>query len=201
MSELVTFFIGPTKTKFIIHKQIACEASPVLKAAFNSSFVEGQTQTYTLIDTPEATFALFTEWMYTGNIVNRLTGDTPAVEVGLAEAHLLELWVLAEKLLVPKIQNRALCLFEEIRDRFSKVCIYKYKYVWENTADGCTLRAYLLNVLVRCVLKKAYQTQKQCFTVDILVDAAILLRDILDSGCKLLPLPAVETFYVMEESE
>ncbi|PVH85684.1 hypothetical protein DL98DRAFT_583275 [Cadophora sp. DSE1049] len=133
MSELVTFLIGSSETKFIIHKKFACEESPVVRAAFNSSFVEGQTQEYTLADSTEATFTLFTEWMYTGNIVNKLAHGTPVAEVGNTQVNLLELWVLADKLLVPQLQTRALYLFDKIRNKFNNLCIYKYKYVWENT--------------------------------------------------------------------
>ncbi|KAF4626618.1 hypothetical protein G7Y89_g11540 [Cudoniella acicularis] len=42
---LVTFTIssGPKQETFTVHKEVACYHSPVLNAAFNSDFVEGQT--------------------------------------------------------------------------------------------------------------------------------------------------------------
>jgi hypothetical protein len=43
----------------------ACYYSPVLKAAFTSSFVEGQTQTYRLEDTDPDIFRLLVQWFYT----------------------------------------------------------------------------------------------------------------------------------------
>jgi hypothetical protein len=33
---------GKSDQKFIVHKKFACYYSPVLKAAFNSNFIEGQ---------------------------------------------------------------------------------------------------------------------------------------------------------------
>ncbi|KAE9381274.1 hypothetical protein N431DRAFT_457876 [Stipitochalara longipes BDJ] len=52
-NSLVTFIIGEKdeSTKFTIHKEVGCCHSKVLDAAFNSDFVEGQTQTYRLEDT------------------------------------------------------------------------------------------------------------------------------------------------------
>jgi BTB/POZ domain len=58
--ELVTFHIGkdPSMETFKIHKEVACLYSPVLKAALNSQFIEGQTQTYTIDDTTKEVFQL-----------------------------------------------------------------------------------------------------------------------------------------------
>jgi hypothetical protein len=46
--QLVTLFAGQNEEakSFLIHKDFACHYSPVLKAALNSSFIEGQTQSY-----------------------------------------------------------------------------------------------------------------------------------------------------------
>jgi hypothetical protein len=105
MQDLVTFVVGPAKKEFVVHKSFACHASPVLRAAFNSDFVEGQTQRYALEDTTEDTFRLFSEWIYTQNIYwDGESMETPA------SSSLPRVWVLAEKLLVPKLQNRAMYL-------------------------------------------------------------------------------------------
>ncbi len=38
-----------------VHRDVACHYSPIFKAAFNSNFVEGQTQTYRLEDVSQQT--------------------------------------------------------------------------------------------------------------------------------------------------
>lgn len=48
--------------------EFACHYSPVLKAAFNSSFLEGQTQTYRLEDISPSAFRLLVQWLYGQNI-------------------------------------------------------------------------------------------------------------------------------------
>jgi hypothetical protein len=48
--------------------EFACHYSPVLNAAFNSSFLEGQTQTYRLEDIGLSAFRLLVQWLYSQNI-------------------------------------------------------------------------------------------------------------------------------------
>ena len=51
--DVVKLYAGEDETQkpLNLHKQIACYYSPVFKAAFNSQFKEGETQTYKLSDT------------------------------------------------------------------------------------------------------------------------------------------------------
>lgn len=200
MSELVTFFIGPSKIKFLIHKRIVCEASPVFEAAFNSSFIEGQAQEYVLADTTEGTFALFTEWIYRGDFNVSLPNDVINLNLEDLHSNLLDLWILADKLLIPRLQNRALQLLDDTRKKFKQIYITKYISVWSNTGDDCVLRRYLLDLLVRWAHSDTFKEQQESLSMDILVDAATLFAEILDSGVKRLPLPAVETYYVKEDA-
>ena len=198
MSELVTFLVGPNKAKFIVHKKFACDASPVLNAAFNSSFVEGQTQEYALTDTTKGAVSLFAEWIYTRNIVVLLPENAEDLNVHKTQADLLNLWILADKLLVPQLQNRALLLFEDHHVKHGCIPIGLCINVWSNTGDDCGLRRYLTNILVRQLPKEVYKNKKhqQYFTKEILLDVAFLARDILGVGGKVSQFPAIETFYV-----
>ena len=62
----VTFLIGPepNPAKFVVRREFACYHSKVLNTAFNSNFIEGQTQTYRLEDTTPGTFKLLVQWLY-----------------------------------------------------------------------------------------------------------------------------------------
>jgi uncharacterized protein YegP (UPF0339 family) len=64
-AELVTLYAGKSDEKFVVHKEFACHYSPVLKAAFNSEFIESQTQTYRLEDAADKAVRLLNHWMYT----------------------------------------------------------------------------------------------------------------------------------------
>jgi hypothetical protein len=60
-----------------VHKEFACFASPVFDAAFNSNFIEGQTQTYKLDDTTSRAFRLLTQWLYFEKL--KITCPRPSV--------------------------------------------------------------------------------------------------------------------------
>lgn len=67
---MITISVGQGEDvpKFKVHKEFAIYHSPALKAAFNSSFVEGQTQEYCLHDINEEVARLFTTWLYTQKV-------------------------------------------------------------------------------------------------------------------------------------
>ncbi|KAE9374856.1 hypothetical protein N431DRAFT_481996 [Stipitochalara longipes BDJ] len=71
-TEMVTFLVGKNEERFNVHKEFACHYSPVLKAAFNSNFIEGQTQTYRLEDMRPSAFRLLAKWFYSERIDLRL---------------------------------------------------------------------------------------------------------------------------------
>jgi hypothetical protein len=52
------------KEAFVIQKEVAVLYSQVFKAAFNSDFVEGQTQTYNLEGANIEAFSLVVQWLY-----------------------------------------------------------------------------------------------------------------------------------------
>ncbi|CZR51122.1 uncharacterized protein PAC_00997 [Phialocephala subalpina] len=54
--------------KFGVHKDFACHYSPVLEAAFNSDFTEGQTQSYNFPEYEADVIRALVEWIYTQKI-------------------------------------------------------------------------------------------------------------------------------------
>ncbi|KAE9381301.1 hypothetical protein N431DRAFT_457902 [Stipitochalara longipes BDJ] len=134
LDEFVTFIIGPKKTKFLVHKNFACDSSPVLKAAFNGPFVEGQTQTYKLDDTTENAFTLLSQFFYTQKLDGDLGGKDNVV------LSLCRLWILAEKLPMPRLQNISIDRIEGLRLQENQIDATVFMYVWDNTVYGSPLR-------------------------------------------------------------
>jgi hypothetical protein len=137
---LVTFLIGkesdPPKKNFV-HKEFACHASPIFEAAFNSNFIEGQTQIYKLGDTTPRAFQLLTQWMYfqtcnisqLGNGTGRQGPDLSYPKQKTSEdleedKALFELWVLADKLRMPRLQNLALDMIFMVGNKTRIVTTY-----------------------------------------------------------------------------
>ncbi|KAE9374843.1 hypothetical protein N431DRAFT_544045 [Stipitochalara longipes BDJ] len=116
--DFVTFRVGTGRAKksFLVHKTMTCNASPVLKAAFNSTFAEGQTQTYTMDDVDADVFKSFVKWLYTKKLTHefytisdvwyKVDEQQQRCELNKCLQKLADLWMLADRLLIPKLQDR-----------------------------------------------------------------------------------------------
>lgn len=121
--EMITFQIGPEKVDFVGHKDFACHASPVLKAAFgpNSGVKESTTNIFKIPDTTPAAFNLWLQWTYQPYVVSRTFGiyttllNSQAASVAdlLVEFEenmktFIGLWGLAQYLMMPALQNHTM---------------------------------------------------------------------------------------------
>lgn len=104
----------------MIPKNLICYQSAFFNAAFNGSFIEGETQEMNLGDVEGDIFAMVVKWMYQGEILQgeldctrwffrKLITDSDN-NVGLADNHvplvdLAKLWDLADRLMMPMLQN------------------------------------------------------------------------------------------------
>jgi len=84
-----------------VHKNFITHYSPYFDAAFNGNFAEGQSQKLDLEDTEPHVFGTFVNWLYSQNIENA-EGEIPD------DSTLVNLWLLADKCLVPKLQNQVI---------------------------------------------------------------------------------------------
>lgn len=94
-----------------------------MKGAFNSSFVEGQTQTYRLEDVLPSTFRLLVQWLYSNTFKvipidrHRKGWEEIPAEFEAQHNQLVQLWVLVERMIVPRLQNKVM---EEFLDAFEQ---------------------------------------------------------------------------------
>ncbi|KAF7878830.1 hypothetical protein EAF04_000033 [Stromatinia cepivora] len=146
---LVSLVVGHdgVESRFAVHKRFACHYSPVLKAAFNSDSIEGQTQVYNFEETKhELTFAYLVQWIYTQKI-EILVGEEGFVDdspdatemetnerVKMDDDALVKLWILADKLLMPECQNYVADRIMARFQHFKIIALECLSYVWDNTA-------------------------------------------------------------------
>jgi len=168
---MVLFIIGPQKAEFKIHKYVVCDNSRVLRAAFNSSFIEGQTQTYRLEDVSEKCFMLFFEWIYSKNI-------NASMPEALRDRLFLELWVLADKLLIPRLRTASMEAYKEFVAKRKALNLAPFEWVWENTAMGSPLRRVILHY-TRKLGAETFATKAEFFPKEMLIDLAIFNSEIL----------------------
>lgn len=107
--------------------------------------MEDKTQIYKLDDTTTGAFEYLVEWLYSQHFSKDIdSGDIMAIHAGFK--HLIELWVLAEKLLIPALQNAVIL---EIAARMKSTSITPttcLNYVYENTAKDSQLRRFVVRL-------------------------------------------------------
>lgn len=155
---LVSLFVGKDADlrKFSVHKEFACHYLPVLKAAFNSDFIEGPTQTYKFQDTSDGAVRLLLQWLYTQklDILQLGDGTTTLADVQpelktKEDMSLAELWVLAEKLLIPRLQNMVVEEIHNLSKHWKHVTTLCLDCVYTNTT---TVETPLVFFSCICVL-------------------------------------------------
>ncbi|XMA14322.1 hypothetical protein WAI453_007113 [Rhynchosporium graminicola] len=206
--SLVTFLIGPgpNPVEFLIHKEIVCHNSGVLAVAFNGNFIEGRTQTYRIDDTTERAFKLFMQWLYSKSftlVQDRVTYEMSESQEAAAKSEnhsLVELWVLADMLLMPSLQNAIIDVMMKIYYQDADFPAYICEYVYQHTEKDSALRRLLVK---QCTLfgedaetleKLAIQLPKEML-VDVYVSQILLVPGYMSSEIFL------SKYYVSEESD
>src|ERR1700709_1263838 len=127
---------GDNQAKFVVHKDFVCHYSPVFGAAFNSTFIEGQTQTYHLKDDCENIVCLLVEWIYTKDISTSDNSD--------GYNDLIELWILADKLCIPNLQNNVIDKLANMSYRPLDIdsLAFETMKIYHGTSSGSQLRRF-----------------------------------------------------------
>ena len=96
--------MGPSKQRFGVHKGIICHKSKFFNAAFNSSFSEAVNGIVELVEEEPEIFDIAHSWLYTNELTRSEGGeDVPCLKIQLAD-----LFVLADKLDMPLLCNKAI---------------------------------------------------------------------------------------------
>lgn len=150
---IVTILVGPDHVKFEIHKALLCHRSAYFKGALTGRFKEAREGIVTLEDEDPETFSRFHAWLYTGSCMK----DDDTTPLTIAPA--LQLWLFAEKRLVPDLQNA-------IVDQLIKSCVKTYAAdsplvselspeeneaciaAWENSAEDSCLRTFITDLFL-----------------------------------------------------
>jgi len=172
--DFVTFLIGKegSEKKFLIHKSFACHYSPILKRVLGSS--EESPVVHHIKDTSEEAFSLLYQWIY-----EQALDDAWDSEVNNQQAaHLIiELYTLAEKLRIPRLQNLAIEYFEEVLSRPIDRIDNLVSYCWENTKAGSPLRRLFVDLQTWDVGKDELVGRVKQMPREVLEDMVLSLKD------------------------
>ena len=180
-------------------------------AAFKSDFIEGQTQEYRLEDTSGDAIRLLVDWFYTQTIdttfdLTKLRESDPLEAQALGRAECLALtalWVLAEKLLIPRLQNMRVDRLEGYRKATELVPTNSIVYVYQNTAQESPLRRFLVYACAGHLDPEAYKGIPERFPQEMLIDLVTLMANNTDREKQRVLRPASDMtrFYVHDPQQ
>ncbi|TVY32907.1 hypothetical protein LOCC1_G007718 [Lachnellula occidentalis] len=188
-NSLVTFIIvegeGEKKkkeTKFTVHKEVACYHSEVWRAAFNSNFIEGQTQTYRLEDTTPRAFKLLVQWLYFQKIqIKYLEVDNMILSD--EDYALVELWVLADRISNAKLQNHTLNMLDQIQGKQTVFKSGPLNYVYTHTSSDSLLRKYYVKLIASRISSLSFKLYSSHFPQEMLIDLATFFTEKRGNTC------------------
>jgi hypothetical protein len=155
--QMVTFRIGQGDDFqiFLIHKEFACRHSRVFDKAFNSDFIEGRTQTYTLKDVTPEVFRFISQWLYQEKITLAVHDEREPEEPDDHHHHwgkcsaqdllLVELWILADRFCIESLQNVIIDNMLRIQRECGPMDFPCYLRIYEGTERGSTLRRFAVD--------------------------------------------------------
>ncbi|KAK4895765.1 hypothetical protein LTR27_006247 [Elasticomyces elasticus] len=134
-----------SKEEFVVHRGIAAACSSYFNAALKEDgFKEGIEGVVQLKDENAKVFEHFVCWIYTGKLP-----DQPAK--GNNIDLLCELWLLADRRIVPLLMNQALEGLSEEIYRTSSMPINMMPKIYENTVAESGLRRYCIYAIGRTI--------------------------------------------------
>jgi hypothetical protein len=151
---------------FNIYNDFLSYYCPALAAACHSSTLDRPAQPLELEDIDLDVFGLFIQWIYSQKVTNE-EGE-PAFQ-----HQLMQLWVLAERLNMPALQNdaidgiqaRRLVMGEEFQTK-------TFNYIYANTIKGAMLRKYLVDICVPRLNSLKFKVLQQHFPKEMLDEIA-----------------------------
>ncbi|KAH8749048.1 hypothetical protein BGZ57DRAFT_915374 [Hyaloscypha finlandica] len=131
---------GQTQS-FKIHKNFICYYSPFFDTAFNSKSIEGENQVPELDDTPHEVFGIFVNWLYMQTI--KIESDC---ECSIRCMLLVNVWLLADRVKVPRLQKEALFMLDYGGARNREFQPSQYQRIYRNTTQDSPLRACIVEL-------------------------------------------------------
>ena len=120
----------------------------MLDKAFNSEFKEGRTQKYKLEDTNPDKFRVFVQWLYNQTLTYiyceedvKIYSEDHSTGCEKETISRIELWVLAEKLLIPQLQNKAMTLLRSVSRQRRSWCKVREGNYFSNRVVGIGRKA------------------------------------------------------------
>lgn len=121
----------------------------------------------------------------------RLAVDLDGVRLSISD--LVELWILAERMRMPRLQNQALNTLDQMRGGAELIPQSTYKRVYDRTKDGSPLRRYIVSLVSR---GKSPLTQPFYFPHQMLYDVVNQMKKVSAKSLLRYTDDELRSFYV-----
>ncbi|KAK5675406.1 hypothetical protein LTS10_011848 [Elasticomyces elasticus] len=164
--EPVKVFVGGGNPKaFFVHPSLLVKHSAFFAAALKKDWQEGQDRAVKLPEAEPEVFSNYVQWLYSGAVPCKDATNS-------GEADLIKLWILADLLMAPKLQD--LIATTIITARRTEKCTLAWEVVnetYSKTAEGSPLRRLVIDLYVKAGtadwLSKDTRTVPQEFMTDL----------------------------------
>ncbi|KAL4963995.1 BTB/POZ domain-containing protein [Aspergillus stella-maris] len=193
---IARIIIGPDQVPFDVHLELLCNTSPY----FNHIY-EDRTESivsevpFTFQDADPDVFAEAISWMYRGT----LSGDLATRPGDHAMTFCMELWVLAEKLEIPTLQNQVIAICKARVDKCALTSLPNHgtiEYVYSHTEPRSPPRRLLVDVWVRRGTSLIFSDRKMGFPPAFLEDLCEAMLKCVRGENTFLPPPPLTEYYV-----
>ena len=123
----------------------------------------------TITDVSPRIFGMMVNWLYTQEITDE-KGNPPSCRLSV------ELWILADRFMMPALQNCAIEALNQARIQGSSVSADLVKRIYDNTTEGSPLRAYIVDVFVKDTTGGLRDNDPPQFMVDVVNEMRALAR-------------------------
>ena len=128
--------------EFMVHTELLCHYSPFFKAAISGNWTEAKTGVVNLPNDEPRIFEIFQSYIYAGSL------DLLPEQVSDASL-LVALWVFADKMQFPGLQNAAIeALRHQACNPPSHFRLKDLQYAFDNTTEASPLRKFITDLYV-----------------------------------------------------
>lgn len=156
------------------HVEMLCDCSPYFDRIFHDRFEKTISEAVRFPDDDPDIFAEFISWAY---------GEDPFVGQPVKTIRIFQLWVLAAKFEIPRLQDTAIMLTAKMFDKTPHVIIAPeaVNYVYNNTIIDSPLRRMIVDIWTHNAMQGAFLRHKDVLPRLFLVDLCCAWAEINES--------------------
>lgn len=152
--------MGEERKQWRVPLNLLCFHSGYFRCALKGGFAEAKSKTVKLPKEKAAIFGLVVEWLYTHKVGAGLPSDTWE-EHNDKIGNLLDAWVLAEYLQIPRLQNTIIRLMSDLVNEGYNIPYKEFNRVCEIVGDDSPLWTWIGECAV-WILRDYHEFYQEC---------------------------------------